>query len=257
MFGCLTGITTVLFGFGGGFITVPIVYAVVLRPTGGEAMHVAVATSTAVMILNATVATAGQARAGRLRRGYLWPLVAFVGVGSVLGAFAGLYASDLILRSLFAAYLALTIIDSLVRRGFLRASNSVEPRPLGRAISTAGGVGVGAVASFLGVGGSVMTVPLLRRRGLPMSDAVALANPLTVPVAVVGTVVYACSASGASITGIWHAGYVDLGAIIALLAGSLSTIALVRRFSGGIPDRAHAVAYLGLLGAALAATVLV
>jgi uncharacterized membrane protein YfcA len=258
LFGCVTGLTTVLFGFGGGFITVPVVYAVLFGSVRGDAMHVAVATSTAVMIVNATVATIGQARAGRLRRDYLWPLVAFIGLGAVLGALAGLETSDLILRILFAAYLALTILDSLLRRGFLGTEGVEQPSPLSRATSTLGGVGVGAVASFLGVGGSVMTVPLLRRRGLPMADAVALANPLTIPVAVVGTLVYAFSASATSMPGgTWHAGFVDLAAGLALLAGSLPTIALVRRLTVRIPDRAHAVAYVGLLGAALATTVFV
>ncbi|CDK66317.1 Integral membrane protein [Klebsiella pneumoniae IS10] len=53
--GFTTGITTVLFGFGGGFVVVPFVYQLMLRQPAiaGNAMHVAVATSTAVMIFNA------------------------------------------------------------------------------------------------------------------------------------------------------------------------------------------------------------
>lgn len=35
-----------------------------------------------------------------------------------------------------------------------------------------------------------MTVPLLRRRGLSMTQATAMANPLSLPVALVGTAVY-------------------------------------------------------------------
>ncbi|HBU7208800.1 TPA: sulfite exporter TauE/SafE family protein, partial [Klebsiella pneumoniae] len=48
--GFTTGITTVLFGFGGGFVVVPFVYQLMLRQPAiaGNAMHVAVATSTAV-----------------------------------------------------------------------------------------------------------------------------------------------------------------------------------------------------------------
>ncbi|EJD1474021.1 sulfite exporter TauE/SafE family protein, partial [Escherichia coli] len=53
--GFTTGITTVLFGFGGGFVVVPFVYQLMLRQSelAGNAMHIAVATSTAVMIFNA------------------------------------------------------------------------------------------------------------------------------------------------------------------------------------------------------------
>lgn len=254
LFGCVTGVTTVLFGFGGGFVTVPIVYAVTRVSAPGDAMHIAVATSTAVMIVNSVSATLTLRRSGLLRRDLLWPLVAFVALGSVLGALAALRVADTVLHLLFALYLGLTIVDSLVRRGFLGAVGEGEPRALPRATATLGGVGIGAVASFLGVGGSVMTVPLLRRRGLPMKQAAALANPLSVPVAVVGTVVYAAAASGKS-PGLAEGrlGYVDVVAALALLAGSLPTIAILRRVTPRIPDRAHAIAYVGLLAAALAA----
>ncbi|WP_344859927.1 sulfite exporter TauE/SafE family protein [Amycolatopsis ultiminotia] len=240
-FGCLSGVTTVLFGFGGGFVTVPVVAAVT---SSGDAMHIAIATSTAVMVVNAGTATVVQARAGRLRREYLWPLAAFIAAGALAGSIAAAHVGDGLLRVLFAGYLGLTIADSLIRGGFLRAQG--EPRPLGTATSTAGGVGIGAVASFLGVGGSVLTVPLLRRRGLPMADATAMANPLSVPVAVIGTAVYATAGSG-------PAGYLDPVAGAALLAGSLPTIAVVRRVADRLPDRVHAIAYVLLLAVALVA----
>ena len=53
--GFTTGTTTVLFGFGGGFVVVPFVYQLLVRqpPLASDAMHIAVATSTAVMIFNA------------------------------------------------------------------------------------------------------------------------------------------------------------------------------------------------------------
>ncbi|MFD9963438.1 sulfite exporter TauE/SafE family protein [Amycolatopsis sp. NPDC058986] len=252
-FGCLSGFTTVLFGFGGGFVTVPVVYGVAAAHSGGDAMHVAVATSTAVMVVNSAMATATQLRSGRLRKEYVWPLVAFIGVGAVLGALAATVAGDSVLRVLFVIYLALTIVDSVLRKGFLQPGTTGQPRTLGKATSTAGGVGIGAVASFLGVGGSVMTVPLLRRKGLPMADAAAMANPLSLPVAVIGTAVYAFAATASGPAPAGQIGYVDLVAGAALLAGSLPTIAVARRVLGRLPDRVHAITYVCLLAAALIA----
>ncbi|MFF4083442.1 sulfite exporter TauE/SafE family protein [Streptomyces sp. NPDC087218] len=250
LFGCLTGITTVLFGFGGGFVTVPVVHGLwsVTTHSGADdgAMHVAVATSTAVMVVNSVFATLTQWRQGRLRREYIWPMAAFVLVGAAAGSFAATRIGDTPLRVLFAAYLLVTIADSLLRKGFLSAPQDREPRPPSRPVRTLGGVGIGAVAACLGVGGSVMTVPLLRRRGLPMAEATAMANPLSVPVAVVGTVVYALAAPAL------HAragllGHIDLFACAALLGGSLPTIALARRAATRVPDRVHSVAYVALL----------
>ncbi|RKT88650.1 hypothetical protein SAMN05421805_1011691 [Saccharopolyspora antimicrobica] len=253
-FGCLTGVTTVLFGFGGGFIIVPVVFAVVAATTGADAMHTAVATSTAVMIVNASTATLAQARSGRLRKEHLHPLAEFIALGAVLGAVAAIWAPDALLHLLFIGYLAITIADSLLRRGFLdNAGQRGQVRPLGKAASTAGGVGIGAVASFLGVGGSVLTVPLLRRRGLPMADAAAMANPLSVPVAIAGTAVYALAAPATAYPG--QLGHVNVLVAAALLCGSLPTIAVVKRLVGKIPDRVHAIAYLVLLVIVLIAMV--
>ena len=94
-----------------------------------------------------------------------------------------------------------------------------------------------------------MTVPLLRRRGRPMARAVAAANPLTLPVAVVATAVYAALPGAGG-------GTVDLLAAAALLAGSLPTIPVARRLLSRLPDRGHAVAYVGLLLVALGAVLL-
>ncbi|GAA1713208.1 sulfite exporter TauE/SafE family protein [Streptomyces yatensis] len=247
--GCLTGITTVLFGFGGGFITVPVVYGVLTVTAAPgkdtDAMHIAVATSAAVMVVNAAAAALAQWRQGRLRRAYVWPLAAFIAVGAVAGSFAATLIGGTALRLLFAAYLLVTIADSLLRKGFLSVAHRTRPEPLGRRTTTLGGVGIGLVAAGLGVGGSVMTVPLLRRRGLPMAEATAMANPLSVPVALAGTLVYALAP--ATSAGPGRLGYVDLTAGAALLIGSLPTIAVARRVTGRVPDRVHSVAYIVLL----------
>ncbi|MGH1553051.1 hypothetical protein ACRAWF_16640 [Streptomyces sp. L7] len=77
-----------------------------------------------------------------------------------------------------------------------------------------------------------------------------MANPLSVPVAVAGTLVYALAPTVPAATG--HLGYrVDLGAATALLLGSLPTIALARRVTGRVPDRVHSTAYVALLVAVL------
>ncbi|SHK66890.1 hypothetical protein SAMN05421803_12732 [Nocardiopsis flavescens] len=257
--GCLSGLTTVAFGFGGGFVTVPVVYAFTLArgEPGTDAMAVAVATSTAVMIVNSSAATLAQYRAGRLRREYLWPLAAYIGLGSAAGAWAATLAGGAVQHALFVAYLVVTIADSLLRRGFLDRPDGRGARPPRRGAVPALGAGIGAVTGFLGVGGSVMTVPLLRRRGLPMLEATAMANPLSLPVALAGTAVYALLGTGGAGAGQGYAGSVDLVAAALLLTGSLPAIALARRHVGRVPDRVHAVAFVVLLALALVAVLLV
>lgn len=253
LFGCLSGVTTVLFGFGGGFVVVPVLYAVLTAAHGAQdaigsaAMHIAVATSTCVMIVNSVAATRKHQRAGNILRAYVWPLAGFIAAGAALGALAATRASGDLMRYAFIAYLAVTILDCLLRQGFM-AQQDERPRPLDRGVLVGGGVIIGAVATFLGVGGSVMTVPLLRRRGLPMAKAAAMANPLTLPVALVGTLAYmAAAASLPAPLAPWIVGYVDLLAFAALALGSLAGIRLAAPLIPRIPDRLHACVYVLLL----------
>jgi len=276
LFGGISGVTTVLFGFGGGFVVVPVLYGVLTAMHGANsganfgattgsidligqsAMHIAVATSTCVMVVNAIAATRKHQRAGNLLRAYIWPLAAYIAVGALLGAWAATRASGDLVRWAFIAYLAVTILDCLLRQGFLAQAGARAPVPLGRGVVVGGGVVIGAIATFLGVGGSVMTAPLLRRRGLPMAQAAAMANPLTLPVAIVGTVAYMAAARGLPAPlAPWIIGYVDLLAFAVLALGSLAGIRLAAPLIPRIPDRLHARVYIALLALVMVSMLLI
>lgn len=253
-FGGLSGVTTVLFGFGGGFVVVPLLYRMLVsgQPDGStiiaHAMHIAVATSTCVMIVNAWRATDKHQRAGNLIRHYLWPLAGYIGLGAIFGAIAATWISGELIRYAFILYLGLTIADCLLRRGFLEQAHSITARRLGGGQTLGAGLGIGIIATFLGVGGSVMTVPLLRRCGLNMTQATSMANPLSLPVAVAGTCTYMIMAVFNPVElGTWYIGYVDLMAFVVLTLGSLVGIRLATPWIGRIPDRLHARVYVGLL----------
>ncbi|WP_067134731.1 sulfite exporter TauE/SafE family protein [Microtetraspora malaysiensis] len=250
--GLLTGLTTVLFGFGGGFVTVPVIVWADAR-LGADAAHVAVATSAVVMIVNACVATVATDRAvlSLLRRSK--PLLALLAAGGAIGALATRWTPAFVTQWAFVAYLVATIVDVLVRPGFLhrRAESAVTGSGRGEEagrIRAALGIPIGATASFLGVGGSVMTVPLLRRLGHDMRTATTLANPLTLAVATPALVLFGAENAGSPASaGVFLYGPVDLGAAAALLAGALPVIVVMRRRPPRISDRLHAWSYLALL----------
>lgn len=252
-FGLLAGVSTVLFGFGGGFVVVPVLYSVLIARYGVDsqmgqaAMHIAVATSTCVMIFGAGLSSWRHHQAGTVPWGQLRPLLGFIAVGAIPGAVAAMALSGSWVRWVFVVYLGLTILDSLFRSGFTQEASTVM-RPLSRASSAGAGVLVGAIAALLGVGGSVITVPLMRRRGASMTAATAAANPLSLPMAVMGSLSYAMLAWNADSLGPWHVGYIDLRACLVLVLGSCLGIRLASRWIGKIPDRIHAQAYIVLLG---------
>jgi hypothetical protein len=101
-----------------------------------------------------------------------------------------------------------------------------------------------------------MTVPLLRRCGLSMSQATSMANPLSLPVALGGTLTYMAMARFTKFDlGAWFIGYVDLLAFTVLTMGALLGVRLAAPWIGRIPDRMHARAYIGLLGIVMASMI--
>lgn len=260
---CFAGATTVLFGFGGGFIVVPLLYRSLRALDGAHgivgqhAMRIAVATSTCVMIFSALFAMLRHRRAGGMDWRPAWPLLPGIACGAAAGALAATRASGAGLRWAFVAYLGATLLDCVVRPGFL-ARPAASARPPSHVTSALLGGAIGAIAAFLGVGGSVMTVPLMRRRGLDMAHAAALANPLSLPVGLAGTASYAWLAwRGGPDLGAWHMGYVDLRALCVLVTGSWVGIRLGSFAIGRLSDRTHARVYLGLLVAVFLAMALV
>ncbi|WP_312452251.1 sulfite exporter TauE/SafE family protein [Comamonas sp.] len=260
-FGVLAGVTTVLFGFGGGFVVVPLLYAVLLGVYGADsemgraAMHIAVATSTCVMIFGGGMASWRHHQAGTLPWRQVRPLLGYVAVGAIPGAIAALMLSGSWIRWAFIVYLGLTILDSLLRSGFTQSHRS-EMRAMAQPAAAAAGLSIGAIAAFLGVGGSVMTVPLMRRRGASMTAATAAANPLSLPMAIAGTATYALMAWNTASLGAWHLGFIDLRACAVLVLGSWLGIHLASRWIGKIPDGLHAKVYIALLCGVLLAMLL-
>ena len=252
--GLTTGITTVLFGFGGGFVVVPFVYQLLRRQPEltGNAMHIAVATSTAVMVFNAGWVSYQNWRAGKLSSRILLPLLWFIAIGAFVGSWLAGMLSEGFVRTLFILYMLVTMGDCLLRKGFF--SNSA-PRQLSSFRATGGGITIGMIAALLGVGGSVMTVPLLRRHGYAMRECISAANLLSLPVAICGAVTYTISG--------WHKipaagflGFISLKILGVLILTGWAGIVFSRRIIPAVPDIWYARIYVLLLCLVLVAMLL-
>lgn len=243
--GLTTGITTVLFGFGGGFVVVPFVYQLLLRQPNlaNNSMHIAVATSTAVMVFNSGWASYKNLKAGKLSTSIIFPLFWFIAAGAVLGSLISDFLSESLVRILFILYMILTIIDCICNTKFF---NSADKRNLSSLVIIGGGLTIGGIAALLGVGGSVMTVPLLRRYGHTMKQCVSSANPLSFPVALCGTVTYTISGWG-KIPDSAFVGFISLKILMFLVAFGVIGIFVSQRYIPNINDKLHARVYVLLL----------
>lgn len=255
LFGFISGITTALFGFGGGFITVPLLYALITLVWGSQldvrdiAMQIAVATSTCVMIFSSSVSSRAHYLKGNLDWKMIKPFILPISIGGVLGAMIALSVDSEWIRWIFIGYLVVTILDCFIRPGFMKT----QPKGINLNQGSYLAEGtiemlIGTVAAFLGVGGSVMTVPLMRRRGASMLQAAAFANPLTLPMAITGSVMYFYFAVEKHIelgSGFWGMIYIK-GALI-LIATSWLGIRFASFLMPYLSDKRHAQSYPILL----------
>ncbi|GGE33700.1 UPF0721 transmembrane protein [Pullulanibacillus camelliae] len=246
--GVLTGILSSLFGFGGGIIVVPVLYWLLpgQHIPDSLVMHVAIATSLAIMIINSTNSTLSHHKKGNI----IWPiflkLAPAIAVGAFIGSLVAHYFSDEVLRYLFIAFLLYTIISSFLKKSFIRVeANDIQmPRQM---LTNFVGSGIGIIATLLGVGGSILTVPFLRRCKLKMINAVALATPLSLPIALVGSV-------SSIFTGLTQAhlpatcfGYINLPAFLGIAIGGFIGVPIGIRLAQKLPDQLFSKVYLLLL----------
>src|SRR3954463_6104580 len=123
--GLLLGITAILFGFGGGFAVVPLVYHVfpayglVNAGHARYAMQIGVATSTAVMIVGTMYATLKHHLKGSIDWPSVFPMAIYIAVGSAFGAYAAALMPGVVLRVVFIVYIVGVIADCVFRKGFI------------------------------------------------------------------------------------------------------------------------------------------
>lgn len=190
-----------LLGLGGGILIVPI-----LTLGFGMSLHAAVGTSLVCVIATSNGAAAINVGAGRadVRLGIL------LGAGTIIGAVAGSviagWLPERTLAALFALLLGYTIVAMLRR---LRSGRSDEDddavldasapdgpgapdyRNRRRSLAIGGAIGAGAVSGLLGVGGGIVTVPLIHLvMGAPMRIATATSNYMIGITAAAGAYAY-------------------------------------------------------------------
>jgi uncharacterized membrane protein YfcA len=244
LLGIFAGVMAGLLGIGGGLMLVGAL--TVLLPLHGvpkeAAMHAALASSLASIILTA----ASSARAHHRRGSVLWPTVAWMVPGLLLGGWLGsafaVQMADGVLRWIVAVYCVLAAMQLLFGKNRQVAANEKPPTPHGWPMGVAG-AGIGTVSAVVGIGGGSMTVPLLVWRGVTPVRAVGTSSACGMAIGLASAAGYAVNAPVGALP--QHAiGYVYLPAAIgvaiasvlaapfgARLAHRISPLALKRMFA--------------------------
>lgn len=200
--GAVAGLTAGLFGIGGGAVMVPALYYAFseLGVPDDIVMHCAVATSAAVIILNAIRSTRAHHAKDAVDMALVWPRPRWwqsyglwIGAGAFAAAvwIAPRLSGDALTR-LFAIIAVLVSLQFIFGKPSFVFRNNV---PRGPAPILAGG-GVGVLSSLMGIGGGSLSVPLLTLCGVPIHRAIGTAAAFGLFIAVPATIGFILSGWG-------------------------------------------------------------
>ncbi|GAA5083114.1 sulfite exporter TauE/SafE family protein [Lysobacter panacisoli] len=253
LLGAVAGVLAGLLGVGGGLVLVAALAWLLpgLGISKEAAMHAALASSLASIVLTA----AASARAHASRGSVLWPTVAWMVPGLLIGGWLGsgvaVRVDDSVLRWIVAGYCFLAAAQLTFGRARATGGAAV-PAPKGVPM-TAAGLGIGAVSAVVGIGGGSMTVPLLVWRGVAPVRAVGTSSACGVAIGIASAIGYALHAPSGALPE--HAvGYVYLPAAIGVAAASVLAapygMRLAHRLHGDTLKRVFA-GFLALVGTSL------
>lgn len=211
--GALAGLVAGLLGLSGGVVTVPslaLIFHLMELPQA-YVMHAAIGTSLAAMVINGIASVI----AHHIHKGVMWDL-AFATLpglflGCMLGAFLAHFMSGVLLQILFGLLIcgigAFVLLNKVKKP---RATKSPD-----RTFFTWVGLGVGTIASMLGIGGGVFTVPLLISYGYPTKRAVGTSAAVGLAITTLAAMAYIYFGLK-EIDWPWHIGYIYLPAFAAI-----------------------------------------
>lgn len=226
--GACAGSLAGLFGIGGGLIIVPVlILAFEAQQMSPQVLtHAAIATALAVNVLTSLSAI----RTHHSKRAVLWrvftPLALGIGFGAIAGVNLATRLDGDMLRWLLGGFLLVIAIHMFIDR-----EPQVGKRMLKPVWLSVWGTGIGGVSAMFGIGGAIMTIPLLRRFNVAMQQAVATAAACGFPIAVMGTLTNVWR--GWEYPGLaeWSLGYVYLPAFCGIIATSAIFASLGARLS--------------------------
>ena len=185
--GLLAGYLAGFLGIGGGLVIVPgLTWLFLQNPeTRDHAIHFAVATSLASMLLTSLSSIIAHHRKGAVR----WPTVGHLAPGLLVGAALG----AILATALEASWLTIVFAGFATLAGFQLllspAIHGEKPLP-GMAGSGFVGLIIGSLSSLVGIGGGSMTAPWLMWHGVRAQNAIATAAACGYPIALAGTATF-------------------------------------------------------------------
>lgn len=208
LIGIVAGYLAGFLGIGGGFVVVPALTWLFLRDsaTAPWAIHMAVATSLATML----VTSLSSIMAHHRRDAIHWSVVRSLAAGLITGAVLGAVIADALhgdaLVRVFGTFALLAGVQLVLGR----QPEGEKPLP-GQPAASLVGLLFGTISSLIGIGGGALTGPWQMWHGIKAQSAVATSAACGYPIAVAGTLSFVLLGSDGNLPG-QALGYVHLPA---------------------------------------------
>lgn len=247
LLGAVTGLVAGLFGIGGGGLMVPVLtllFAAKAFPDS-HLVHLALGTSMAAIVPIAIASL----RAHHGHKAVLWPVVARLTPGVLLGTFAATFLASSLssepLAIFFSIFMAYVAVQMVLNR---------KPKPSrqlpGTTALVATGAGIGGVSALVAIGGGTLTVPFLTWCNVRLPVAIGTSAAVGLPIALAGTVGYMLNGWGSGGLPAHTLGYVYWPAVVAIASVSFFTAPVGARLAHRLPvkwlKRLFALLLIGL-----------
>lgn len=232
--GGVIGYLAGLLGIGGGVLLTPVMILVLTAQhfPPEHVVHVAIATSLATILFTSI----SSVRAHMKHDAVLWPVVATLGPGILLGSLAGAQIAGWLparaLALLFALFVLFMATQILLDR---KPSPHRELPPAAPLVAVGGGIG--ALSSLVGAGGGFVSIPFMLWCNVPMGKAVGTSAALGFPIAAAGTVGYIVAGLRESGLPPGTRGFIYPPALLAVAAASTLTAPFGARLVHRIPRK--------------------
>jgi Predicted permeases len=192
--GLTAGFLAGLLGIGGGIVVVPVLVSVFAHfgVDPGVAMHMAVGTSLGAMVPTSIMSARSHHKRGAVELDVFKRWAPAVVVGVVLGTLIAGFVRGQVLTALFGI-VALLVAINMVVRGEARPVWAQLPEGLGlQAIAAA----IGLISSMMGIGGGMLSVPVMSACSYPIRQAVGTAAATGTLIALPGAIGFILSGWG-------------------------------------------------------------
>ena len=215
------GFLSGLLGVGGGILFVPALYFAMagFGVDPKHMMHLAVGTSFAIVFATGTVSALGHHRRGSVDVALVRSWSLFIVSGVIVGSFFATAVNGDVLKRIFAG---VTFVLALYMAFGPSKPGAHEKNILTRKIQQGICVGIGMVSSMIGVGGAILTVPMMSYIGTPMTRAMGTGAALGMLISLPATISYILGGlPHMSELPPYSAGYVNLLAVALIIPASM------------------------------------